>query len=130
MPRRSFPHLRRLLRLTPRPELEADDEIAFHLDTRAQELIARGMSPDDAHRSALAAFGDVETVRHQLPALNREEPRRTTIRDGVDGILQDVRYALRTLTREPQLVAGVVTTLALAVGANAAMFGIVRQLML
>jgi predicted permease len=52
------------------------------------------------------------------------------LRDWIDTLRYDVRHTLRTLGREPSLVLGVVLTFALAIGTNAAMFGLIRQLML
>jgi predicted permease len=121
---------RRVLQALRRPRAEADDEIAFHIEMRAEELVARGVAPDEALRQAIAHFGDVERVRNEIDAFNTWEGRRMSIRESLEALRHDVAYATRSLRREPALAAGVVVTFALAIGATAAMFGLVRQLML
>lgn len=120
----------RVLRPVPRPDAESGDEIAFHLDERTRELIAAGLAPDAARAEALRAFGNVGAVRSELATLNAAEHRRASLRDAMDDARRDLGFALRTLRREPSLVAGILSTLALAIGANAAMFGVVSQLLL
>jgi predicted permease len=121
---------RRLLQALRRPRAEADEEIQFHIDMRAAELIARGLSPDEARRKAVAYFGDVDRVRDELDAFNTQEKRRMSIREWMEGVQHDLSYAARGLRREPALAAGIVLTFALSIGSTAAMFGLVRQLML
>ena len=127
---RSCSGIRRLLRPIRRPDVEAEDEIRFHLEMRAQELINAGTPADAARSAALRHFGDVASVRAALHTIDSSNERRTCIREWFGGVWQDIGYAVRGLRREPSLAIGVVVTLALAIGANAAMFGFVRQLML
>src|SRR5262249_2367083 len=86
-------HLRRVLRPLMRPRVEADEEIAFHIDMRTAELIARGVAPDEARRKAVAYFGDVDRVRDELDAFNSREKRRMSIREWTDGLRHDLSYA-------------------------------------
>jgi predicted permease len=127
---RPFAALRRALRPIPRPRDEADDEIRFHLEMRAAEMIARGTPPDEAREAALRYFGDADAVRSELDTIDTWENRRMSLLETLDGLRTDLGYAVRTLRRQPALVAGIVATFALAIGANAAMFGLVRQLLL
>ena len=124
-----LPGLRRLFRPVRRPTLELDDEIAFHIEMRARELEERGLSPDDAHAAAERFFGDADAIRSELYVADARFAFRACIREWLDDIRQDIRFAARTLAREPALVLGVVITVALAIGANDAMFSLVRQLM-
>ena len=126
--------MRRLFRLRARGrrgvEREIDEEIASHLALRADSLVARGLPRDEAERLAARLFGDIETARRQLYTTARVEERRMQRREWFESLGQDVRYAARQLGRAPTFAIAVSLTLALGIGANAAMFGIVDRLML
>ena len=98
------------------------DEIAFHIDRQARKHETRGLSADDARAVALKEFGG--TTRW------REEARRARGSGILDLLEQDVRFALRGLRRDPAFAVMAVVTLALAIGANSAMFGIIDRLLL
>lgn len=102
-------------------ERELDDELRFHLDRETDKLRAGGLTTGEARRRARVAFGGVEAVKDQS-------------RDGrgvraLERLGQDLRYALRALGRAPGLTLAVVLTLGLGIGINAAMFGVVDQLL-
>jgi len=101
---------------------EMADEIAFHIERQTRKNETLGMSAAEARMRALQEFGG--TTRW------REEARRARGSTPVDAIEQDVRQAVRGFRRNPAFVAMATLTLALGVGANAAMFGIVDRLLL
>src|SRR4051812_36226847 len=105
-----------------KPAAEVDSELAFHLEQRIQANIAKGMSPDAARRAALERFGDVDDVRDECTQLLAEDRRAEARRDWLGDLQQDVRFAFRSAVRAPLFSLLAVATLALGIGANAAVF--------
>jgi putative ABC transport system permease protein len=116
--------------VAPKPSAEVDDELRFHLEQRIQDNIARGMAPDAARRAALARFGNVDDVRQECAELLAAERKAASRRDWLDDLRQDVRFAVRSAVRAPFFSAAAVITLALGIGANAAVFGVVKSVLL
>src|SRR6476661_8070159 len=104
------------------PERDLRDEVRFHLETETEELIASGLSPDEARRQALARFGDVERAAAECRESDRRRLRRRHRGRLLDVFGQDLKYAVRTLLKRPGFAATVILTLALGIGANAAVF--------
>jgi predicted permease len=97
------------------------DEVGSHLDLAADELQRRGVSPADARRLALACFGSVAAAT---------EIRRNARGCGrLDGIRRDLRQAARIVIRRPRIAATLALTMALGVGANAAILDTFDRLM-
>ncbi|MFN8573167.1 MAG: ADOP family duplicated permease [Gemmatimonadaceae bacterium] len=105
-----------------RMEHELEQELAFHLERETQKGRAAGLTDEESRRQAHVAFGGVERFK--------EESRRMRGVAILDAIVQDVRYALRALRRNPVFTVTVMLTLGLGIGANAAIFGVVDRLLL
>ena len=107
-----------------------DDELAFHLDERVRELVESGMDPRAARDRALAEFGGLDHARRDLLRIDEEAARRQAFSDAASDLWTDVTRTVRVLSRRPGYVAIAAMTLALGIGANAAMFAVVDRLLL
>src|SRR4026209_2004322 len=106
-------------------ERELDDEIRGHLALSIKERIERGEDPAEARRAALQEFGDIPAARESM--------RRVWHSRWIDSCAalgREMRIGLRSLLRTKGLAATVVITLALGIGANAAIFSVVRGVLL
>ena len=105
-----------------------DDELRFHFDQKVEEFIAMGMSRDEARKRAEAEFGDVNEVSERLREIDGRIGQRQRRAEWWESIAQDLRYVVRTLGRAPMFTVTVIITLALGLGANAALFSVLDRL--
>ncbi|HUJ48820.1 MAG TPA: ABC transporter permease [Bryobacteraceae bacterium] len=112
---------RRLLRRSEMEE-QLDRELRFHLDQHTSDLMARGLSPEQARRQARLGLGGPEQVKEQC-----RDVRGTR---WLEDLWQDACYALRTLRQRPSFAAVTVLTLALGIGATTVMFTVINSVLL
>ncbi len=99
-----------------------DDELRFHLDRQIAENLAAGMNAEEARFAAVRSFGN--------PALLREQTRATWSWNWLELLWHDVYYGVRTLKRSSGFTAIVILVMALGIGANVALFTVVRSVLL
>src|SRR6266536_480708 len=100
-------------------ERELDDELRSHLEHEAAKLERAGVSRAEAMRRARIEFGGMDRIKDDT-----RDARGVSL---VEHVIQDVRYALRGLRARPMFTAAVIITLAVGVGVNTAMFGILDR---
>ena len=103
-------------------DVKLDKELRFHLAQQIDAYIAAGMTREDAERRANLEFGGVEQIK--------EECRESRSSYVVATALRDLGYALRLVRRNPAFSAVAVLSIALGIGANTAIFGIIEALLL
>jgi len=113
--------IRELLR-RDETESELNEELNAYLQNVADAKVQAGATPEEALRSARLEMGGLESVKHQVRAVGWEF--------ALDVFAQDIRYGVRILLKSPLFTAVCLTTIAIGVGANTAIFSLVDAILL
>ena len=103
-------------------EKEFDRELSYHVDRRVNELVRSGLSETEARRQAALDLGGVTQVR--------EEVRDVWLSRWLRDFVYDLRFSARAFLRSPSFTATAVLSLALGIGATAAMYSLLDQVIL
>jgi len=112
------------------PDADVRREIESHLQERAREFMARGMGPEEARRAALDAFGDRDRIEAEVKTLRGVTVRGHRRRRWWGELRQDVGITIRSLQRSPLFATVALLTVALGIGANTAVFTVLRSVLL
>jgi putative ABC transport system permease protein len=105
-----------------RMESDLDRELQYHLDRRIEDLIKTGLDETEARRRARIEFGGFSQAQ--------EETRETWVWRWLDSLVGDVRYSIRSLSKSLTFTLGAGAVLALAIGANLAIFSVVNTVLI
>ena len=125
------PTWRRYLRFWgPRVRQDVNDELAFHIAMRQEQYLASGMSPEEAAAAVRSRMGDADRYREECVSIGNRQQRVARRTEYWAELLHDARYAARQLRRSPAFTTVVVLALALGIGINLVVFGLVNSLIL
>jgi putative ABC transport system permease protein len=116
--------------ITPSVDKRAASELAFHIEMRARELVARGVPPHEARRQAEERFGNLDAVVAELNRLERTTDRTVRRTRYFAELAYDWRFALRMIARRRTFAAVAIGTLALGIGTATAIYSVVDAVLL
>jgi putative ABC transport system permease protein len=109
---------------------DVDAELQFHLEMHIRDLIAAGCAPAVAREEAERRFGELGSVRRACLAIDTRVARRSRRLEFLGDLWRDARFAWRSLRRQPGFLAAILLTLGIGIGANSAIFTVVRATLL
>jgi len=110
------------------PEGDVDDEFQFHLETKIDELRARGLSLEESRREALRQFGPIPAPRAECVAVSRSRDRQRSRTEYLNDWYADLRYAIRVLRKAKASTAAAILILAVGIGATTAVFTLLDRM--
>src|SRR5689334_17295851 len=121
---------RYLTLLKPNVRRDVDDELNFHLDERVADLVASGLTRNDAERQARTEFGDVDQVSAGLRDIDHRILANRSRTEWRSVMSDEIKHALRRLRRQPAFTVPAILTLALGLGATTAIFTVLDAVVL
>jgi putative ABC transport system permease protein len=122
---RDNPHRRRYVRFWgPDTQRDVEDELSFHMALKREDLLAAGVAPEQVAEEVDRAFGDRANIEQELKEIGMRRQARARRARILDDLRIDVRLALRAFARRPVVPVVIIVTLALAIGAGAAVFSL------
>src|SRR6187455_1846345 len=109
---------------------DVDDELRFHIEERTRDLIAEGRTPEDARREAERRFGEVTAIREHLVADDTRQDERNRIKRWLSDLGQDLRLAIRVLSRAPFFALMAIASIGLGIGLSTTIFSAVNGILL
>ncbi len=109
---------------------EVDAELEFHVEMRARELEAQGISPAAAREAAVRRFGDINRVNATCRSIGKQRDRGMRRTEYLTELTQDLTFAVRQLLHHPGFTIVALVTLSLGIGATAAIFSAVQAVVL
>jgi predicted permease len=106
----------------PDPERDVNEELAFHIEMRVEELKRAGLSEAEAREATMQRFGNFTAVRDECEELSEERARLARRSDWLDALRQDLRFALRTFSANRGFTLVTALTMAIGIGATTAVF--------
>jgi predicted permease len=112
------------------PAADVRDELRFHLESKVDDLVAKGWRPEEARQEAERQFGDILAVQRMGERIGEHMDRRRHLTDYWADALQDLRFTLRTLRLDASFAVVAILILALGIGANITVFSVVNTILL
>jgi propanediol dehydratase large subunit len=109
---------------------QIETELSEHFNALVRDLVDGGLSPVQAREQASVQFGDLRAIHKELHRMETQRVNQERRTAHFDELSQDLRYGIRQLLRKPAFTAIVVGTLAIGIGANTAVFSVLKGVFL